>query len=73
MTHAVKHVFSKLLITCLYWRELLHLSSKNDYLQAYDLWNVVKTDREPPPLRANPTIAQIRQHSDECAKQYKAM
>ncbi|XP_016748178.1 uncharacterized protein [Gossypium hirsutum] len=30
------------------------------YLQAQDLWNVVENDAEPPPLRANPTIAQIR-------------
>ncbi|XP_052489787.1 uncharacterized protein LOC128042480 [Gossypium raimondii] len=30
------------------------------YLQAHDLWNVVQNDIEPPPLRANPTIAQIR-------------
>nr|KJB29752.1 hypothetical protein B456_005G117400 [Gossypium raimondii] len=43
------------------------------YLQAYDLWDIVETDKEPPPLRANPTIAQIRQHSDERDKKYKAM
>ncbi|KAG8501714.1 hypothetical protein CXB51_004760 [Gossypium anomalum] len=30
-------------------------------------------DAEPPPLRANPTIAQIRQHSKDCAKKHKAM
>ncbi|KAG8486582.1 hypothetical protein CXB51_019930 [Gossypium anomalum] len=33
------------------------------YLQAHDLWNVVQNDTELPPLRANPTIAQIRQHN----------
>ncbi|KAG8471922.1 hypothetical protein CXB51_036382 [Gossypium anomalum] len=27
------------------------------YLQAEDLWSVVKNDIEPPLLRANPTIA----------------
>ncbi|XP_040952350.1 uncharacterized protein [Gossypium hirsutum] len=43
------------------------------YLQAHDLWNVVLNDTVPPPLRANPTIAQIRQHSEDCAKKYKAM
>lgn len=43
------------------------------YLQAHDLWNVVLNDTEPPPLRANPTIAQIRQHNEDCAKKYKAM
>ncbi|XP_017628753.1 uncharacterized protein LOC108471684 [Gossypium arboreum] len=43
------------------------------YLQAHDLWNVVQNDIEPPPLRANPTIAQIRQYNEDCAKKYKAM
>ncbi|KAL4323791.1 hypothetical protein GQ457_11G010010 [Hibiscus cannabinus] len=43
------------------------------YLQAYDLWEVVEMDRDPPPLRANPTLAQMRQHSEECAKKHKAM
>ncbi|KAA3452521.1 pleiotropic drug resistance protein 3-like [Gossypium australe] len=42
------------------------------YLQAYDLWKV-ESDREPPPLRAYPTIAQIRQHNDEATKKYKAL
>ncbi|XP_040940170.1 uncharacterized protein [Gossypium hirsutum] len=43
------------------------------YLQAHDLWNVVLNDTEPPPLRANLTIAQIRQHSEDTAKKNKAM
>ncbi|XP_016740203.1 uncharacterized protein [Gossypium hirsutum] len=43
------------------------------YLQAHDLWNVVENDTEPPPLRANPTIAQIRQHSEESTKKHKAL
>ena len=43
------------------------------YLKAHDLWEVVETGREPPPLRANPTIAQMKQHGEECAKKYKAM
>ncbi|KAH1082706.1 hypothetical protein J1N35_022467 [Gossypium stocksii] len=30
------------------------------YLHAFDLWEVVNADVEPPPLRANPTVAQIR-------------
>ncbi|XP_017609288.1 cytochrome P450 CYP736A12-like [Gossypium arboreum] len=29
------------------------------YLQAHDLWNIIQNDTKPPPLRANPTIAQI--------------
>ncbi|KAA3474308.1 Integrase, catalytic core [Gossypium australe] len=43
------------------------------YLQAFDLWEVVNTDAEPTPLRANPTVAQIRQHADERTKRHKAM
>ncbi|KAK5834133.1 hypothetical protein PVK06_018007 [Gossypium arboreum] len=43
------------------------------YLQPHDLWNVVQNDTEPPPLRANPTIAQIRQYNEDCVKKYKAM
>ncbi|XP_017617925.1 uncharacterized protein LOC108462495 [Gossypium arboreum] len=43
------------------------------YLQAYDLWEVVETNRKPAPLRANLTIAQIRQHNDESAKKYKEL
>ena len=30
------------------------------YLRAFDLWDVVETGREPPPLGTNLTIAQIR-------------
>ncbi|KAK5792621.1 hypothetical protein PVK06_033736 [Gossypium arboreum] len=43
------------------------------YLQPYDLWNVVENDVEPPTLRVNPTIAQMKQHSEECAKKHKVM
>ncbi|KAL4385320.1 hypothetical protein GQ457_15G022950 [Hibiscus cannabinus] len=43
------------------------------YLQAYDLWEVVEMDRDPPAMRANPTLAQMRQHSEKCAKKHKAM
>ncbi|TYH07113.1 hypothetical protein ES288_A08G207200v1 [Gossypium darwinii] len=40
------------------------------YLRAFDLWDVVETNRDVPPLRANPTIAQIKEHSEE---KYKAL
>ncbi|KAK5785365.1 hypothetical protein PVK06_039943 [Gossypium arboreum] len=43
------------------------------YLQAFDLWEVDNTDVEPAPLRANPIVAQIRQHADERTKRHKAM
>lgn len=43
------------------------------YLKAYDLWEVVETGRDPPPLRDNATVAQMKQHSEECAKKFKAL
>ena len=43
------------------------------YLKAHDLWEVVKTGREPPQLRVNPTIAQMKHHSEKCIKRYKVM
>ncbi|XP_016740341.1 uncharacterized protein [Gossypium hirsutum] len=44
------------------------------YLQVHDLWNVrCREYAEPPLLRANPTTAQIRQHSEYYAKKHKAM
>ncbi|KAK5839011.1 hypothetical protein PVK06_007765 [Gossypium arboreum] len=43
------------------------------YLRAFYLWDAVETSRDVPPLRANPTIAQIKQHSREVAKKYKAL
>ena len=43
------------------------------YLQAFDLWEMVETGRDPSPLRANPTVAQIKQHSKEVAKKFKAL
>ncbi|XP_017629163.1 uncharacterized protein LOC108472164 [Gossypium arboreum] len=43
------------------------------YLQAFDLWEVVNSDAEPAPLRANPIVAQIRQHADERTERHKAM
>ncbi|XP_017634775.1 uncharacterized protein LOC108476910 [Gossypium arboreum] len=43
------------------------------YQQAFDLWEVVNSDVESAPLRANPTVAQIRQHADERTKRHKAM
>ncbi|KAA3486536.1 pleiotropic drug resistance protein 3-like [Gossypium australe] len=43
------------------------------YLQEFELWEVVNSDAELAPLRANPTMAQIRQHIDERTKKHKAM
>ena len=43
------------------------------YFKAHDLWGVVEIGKEPPLLRTNPTIVQMKQPSEECAKKYKAM
>ncbi|XP_017604476.1 uncharacterized protein LOC108451282 [Gossypium arboreum] len=43
------------------------------YLQEFDLWEVVNSDVEPEPLRANPTVAQMKQYSEEKSKKHKAM
>ncbi|KAF2302363.1 hypothetical protein GH714_034947 [Hevea brasiliensis] len=43
------------------------------YLKAFDLWNVVETGEDPPPLRANPTLAQIKNHNEESMKKFKAL
>lgn len=43
------------------------------YLKAYDLWEITETCIEPPPLRANPTVAQIKQHSEDVAKTFKTL
>ena len=30
------------------------------YLKAFDLWDIVESDKEPTPLGNNPTIAQLK-------------
>lgn len=40
-------------------------------LRAFGLWDVVETERDPPLLRANPRIAQMKQQNKKCAKKYK--
>ena len=42
------------------------------YLQAYDLWEVVADDTPLQPVPENPTVAQIKSHSDEKLKKFKA-
>ena len=41
------------------------------YLQTYDLWEVVADDTPLRPLPENPTVAQIKSHSDEKLKKFK--
>ncbi|XP_021602279.1 uncharacterized protein LOC110607467 [Manihot esculenta] len=43
------------------------------YLKTFDMWEVTKTGKEPALLRDNPTVTQIKAHSEECAKGFKAM
>ena len=43
------------------------------YLKALGLWEYVAEDKQVPPLRANPTIAQMKQHEEEKMKKDKAV
>ena len=43
-----------------------------NYLEAFDLWEVIEEDKPIPSLSTNPTVAQIKQHSEEKAKRSKA-
>ncbi|KAL6328763.1 hypothetical protein AAG906_003780 [Vitis piasezkii] len=42
------------------------------YLEAFDLWEVVAEDKPIAPLPANPTLAQIKAHTNEKTKKFKA-
>ncbi|KAJ4719034.1 Retrovirus-related Pol polyprotein from transposon TNT 1-94 [Melia azedarach] len=43
------------------------------YLKSIGLWDAVETGRDPPPLRVNPTIAQMKQYEEELLKKDKAL
>ena len=43
------------------------------YLRAQCLWELVESGSNPPPLPNNPTVAQIRNHNEEVAKEGKAL
>ncbi|TXG47198.1 hypothetical protein EZV62_026492 [Acer yangbiense] len=43
------------------------------YMKAFGLWDYVNEDNQVPPLRANPTIAQMKQHEEEKMKRDKAV
>lgn len=43
------------------------------YLKAYYLWETTEIGAEPLPFSADPIVAQIKQHSEEVAKKYKAL
>ena len=38
------------------------------YLKAFDLWEIVESDRQPTPLGNNPTIAQMKFFNEEKGK-----
>ena len=42
------------------------------YLEAFDLWEVVVEDKPIAPLLANPTLAQIKAHTNKKTKKFKA-
>ena len=42
------------------------------YLSAFDLWDVVEQEKEPPHLPANPIVNQMENYSEEKAKRFKA-
>ncbi|XP_017972491.1 PREDICTED: uncharacterized protein LOC108661117 [Theobroma cacao] len=43
------------------------------YLRAFDLWEVVEVGGDPSEQRQNPTIAQMKQYSEEVARRFKAL
>jgi len=43
------------------------------YLKAFDLWEIVESDKQPTALGNNPTIAQMKFFNEEKAKQFKAL
>ena len=42
-------------------------------LKGQNLWETVEFGKEPTPLRKNPTLTQIKNHEDECARKFKAL
>jgi hypothetical protein len=43
------------------------------YLKAFDLWEIVESDKPSTPLGNNPTIAHIKFFNEEKAKRFKAL
>ena len=42
------------------------------YLEAFDIWEVVAEDKPIAPFLTNPTLAQIKAHTDEKTKKFKS-
>ncbi|XP_039054523.1 uncharacterized protein LOC120196917 [Hibiscus syriacus] len=43
------------------------------YLRFLGLWRVVETDEDPPALRPNPTLAQLKAYDEEMLKNYRTL
>jgi hypothetical protein len=43
------------------------------YLKAFDLWEILESNKQQTPLRNNPTIAQMKFFNEEKAKRFKAL
>ncbi|KAL4362176.1 hypothetical protein GQ457_04G021850 [Hibiscus cannabinus] len=43
------------------------------YLRSLGLWNVVETNEDPPALRVNPTLAQLKAYNEDFLKKDKAL
>ena len=41
------------------------------YLSAFDLWDVVEQEKEPPHMPTNPIVSQMKNYSEEKAKRLK--
>ncbi|XP_048229567.1 uncharacterized protein LOC125370034 [Ricinus communis] len=54
---------------------LYHLWSMKmkTYLKSQGLWKVVETDEDPPALRPNPIVAQLRDHEEQLLRKDKAL
>ncbi|TXG46207.1 hypothetical protein EZV62_028294 [Acer yangbiense] len=53
-----------------YWIWVVKMRS---YLKWFGLWEFIDQDKQIPPVRTNPTIAQIKQHEEEKITKDKAV
>jgi len=55
--------------TSVHRAELWYVGYKMEtYLKAFDLWEIVESDKQPTPLENNPTIAQMKFFNEEKTK-----
>jgi len=59
-----------LAISQFFWGKLSHRGCQmRQSLKSFSLWEYADQDEKVPPLRANPTIAQIKQHEEIMKKE----